>query len=236
MNRTVRHLSYLLALFLLASCLPKRALYFFPASPYVSHNQQQQALRPVVTRHPDAPLLPAERVQPDSLLFTAVTNPKGLAPPKFKRELSAARQGEVQPTPEQGASVGKQQARFVGLQKAVAKKVSKKVQGKRPIHRSAWLSALFTVAGLVLFAVATTGLAFSFGVYIGPYLPLYLLAFGFLCFVAAAIIGITGILKINKTPGRFSGAGLARVSAAASLCMVALLLYNLLLLLLFSLA
>ncbi len=236
MNRTVRHLSYLLALFLLAGCLPKRALYFFPAARQFSHNQQQPALRPVATRDSGASIVPAERIQPDNLPFMAATSPEGLAPPQFKQELSAARQGQVQPTPDQGASGGKQPARFVGLQKAVAKKASKKVQGKRPIHRFAWLSALFTAAGLVLFAVASTGLSFSFGVYLGTFLPLYLLAFGFLCFVAAAIIGITGILKINKTPGRFSGAGLARVSAVASLCMVALLLYSLLLLLLFSLA
>lgn len=233
MNRTVRQLSYLSALLLLVGCLPKRALYFFTPSRPFSHAQQQQALSPVVTRDSAASSGSVEPVQPDRLPFTAATNPEVLVRSNLTGKLSAAHKGNVQP--ERGTSLGRQQARPVGLQKAVAKKLGKKVQGKRPVHRFAWLSALFTVAGLVLFVIGTTGLVFSFGVYVGACLSLILFALAFLSFVTAAIIGITGILKINKIPGRFSGAGLATVSSVISLLIVGVYLYNLLLLLLFFL-
>jgi hypothetical protein len=234
MNRTVKHLGCLLALLLLAGCLPKRALYFFPASRPVSHPPPPPP-SPAAARAPDAAIVPAAPVQPGNLLFTAATNPGGVAPPKPNEVLSVARTGNVQPQPGKAAFFAKQQANPGRLQKAVAKQLSKSARGKRPIHGFAWLSALGTVAGLVLFVVGTTGLAFSFGVYTGTALPIVLLALALLSFVTAAILGISGILRINKIPGRFSGAGLARVSAAASLFMVGVYLYNLLLLLLFFL-
>lgn len=233
MNRTVRQLSYLSALLLLVGCLPKRALYFFTPSRHLSHYPQQPALSPVVTRDSNASMVPVEPMQPDGLPFTEATTPAVLIRSNATGNLSTAHQGNVQP--KRGAAFGKQQARTVRLPKAVSKKFSKNVQGKRPVHRFAWLSAVFTGAGLLLFILGTTGLVFSFGVYVGAYLPLFLFALAFLSFVAAAIIGIAGVLKINKIPGRFSGAGLATVSSVISLLIVGVYLYNLLLLLLFFL-
>jgi cation transport ATPase len=226
MKWTIRLLSYLSALFLLFGCLPKRALYFFPPPQNISHDQQRQALSPVVTGDADASLVAAAQVQPDSLPFTAATNPEVLIPAAFSRQPHTATKAQVQPK-KASASLRKQQAKPVGLQKTTSKKFSKNAHEKRPVHTSAWLSFLFTIAGLVLFVVGTTGT----GAYVGSYL---LFLFSLISCVVAAITGIIGILKIKKNPGRFSGGGLASVSVLISLLLVGAYLYGLLILLLFA--
>jgi cation transport ATPase len=226
MKWTIRLLGYLSALFLLFGCLPKRALYFFPPPQNVSHEQQRQALSPVVTRDTDASLVAAAQGQPDSLPFTAATNPEVLVPAAFSRQPHTATKAQVQPK-KAPASFRKQQARLVGLQKTISKKFSKNAQEKRPIHISAWLSFLFMMTGLVLLLVGTTGA----GAYLGSYLFFH---FSLISCVVAVITGIVGILRIKRNPGRFSGVGLASVSALISLLIVGAYLYGLLILLLFA--
>lgn len=231
MKWTVRLLSSLSALLLLFGCQPKRAFCFLPPSQSISQHPQRGAPRPVAAPCPDASLVAAAQTQPGSLPsgsqpFTAATNPEVLIPAPFSQQPHAATKAPVQPE-KAAASLRKQQARLAGLQKTAGKKFNKNDRVKRPVHASAWLSSLFTLAGLVLFVVGTTGS----GAYVGSYL---LFSFSLLSCIAAAITGIIGMLRTNKNPDRFSGAGLARMSSIVSVFMVGMYMYGLIILLLFS--
>jgi hypothetical protein len=196
MKWTFGQLIFLTALVILAGCLPKRALYFFSPNQNLRNLQHWQAPGSVRARYPDAPVLPAAPVRPDSLFFTASTDPEASIPKKFIQIPPTAAKAKVEP--EKTAAFSRLIVKKITLQKASQKKVRNNAEGKRRLHLGAVISLLFSLFGCLTFLAAFTLAE-----------PLTLLTLGLLSIFAALVTGAVGMSKIKKHPTRFSGKGLA---------------------------